>query len=102
MSDIVHQSHITIAAGDLVTFEATVIDGKDAPTAGAVVSLVITGPNSLTLTSGASDDQGVATASWQTNRGRKRKGDYTATVTGVTLDGYVWDGVQTSTAFTVQ
>jgi hypothetical protein len=89
-------------AGDLVTFEATVIDGNGILTAGAVVSLVITGPNSLTLTTGASDDQGVATASWQTNRGRKGKGDYTATVTGVTLADYVWDGVQTSTTFTVQ
>jgi hypothetical protein len=89
-------------AGDLVTFEATVIDGNGVLTAGAVVGLVITGPNSLTLTTGASDEQGVATASWQTNKGKKSKGDYTATVTGVTLADYVWDGVQTSTTFTVQ
>ena len=89
-------------AGDLVTFEATVIDGNGVLTSGAVVSLVIIGPNSLTLATGASDDQGVATASWQTNRGKKNKGDYTATVTGVTLADYVWDGIQTSTTFTVQ
>jgi hypothetical protein len=89
-------------AGDLVTFEATVVDGNGDPAAGAVVSLAISGPNSLTLTTGASDASGIATATWKTSKGKKGKGDYTATVTGVTLDAHVWDGVQTSTAFTVQ
>jgi hypothetical protein len=89
-------------AGDLVTFEATVVDGNGEPTAGAVVSLVVTGPTSLTLTSGASDASGIATATWQTNKRKKGRGDYTVTVTGVTLDTYVWDGVQTSTTFTIQ
>jgi len=89
-------------AGDLVTFEATVVDGNGVPTAGAVVSLVVTGPTSLTLTTGASDASGIATATWQTNKGKKGRGDYTVTVTGVTLDTYVWDGVQTSTTFTIQ
>jgi len=88
--------------GDLVTFEATVIDGNGVPTAGAVVNLVITGPTSLTLTSGASDASGIARATWQTNKGKKGRGDYTVTVTDVTLDTYIWDGVQTNTTFTVQ
>jgi hypothetical protein len=89
-------------AGDLVTFEATVVDGNGVPIAGAVVNLVITGPTSLTLTSGASDASGVATATWQTNKSKKGRGDYTVTVTDVTLDTYIWDGVQTNTTFTIQ
>ena len=89
-------------AGDLVTFEATVVDGNGVPIAGAVVNLVITGPTSLTLTSGASDASGVATATWQTNKSKKGRGDYTVTVTNVTLDTYIWDGVQTNTTFTIQ
>jgi len=89
-------------AGDLVTFEATVVDGNGVPIAGAVVNLVITGPTSVTLTSGASDASGVATATWQTNKSKKGRGDYTVTVTNVTLDTYIWDGVQTNTTFSIQ
>jgi hypothetical protein len=89
-------------AGDLVTFEATVSDGNGVATSGAVVTLAITGPNSQTLATEPSNQDGLAIASWQTNKGKKSRGDYTATVTGVTLPNYVWDGVGTSTTFTIQ
>jgi hypothetical protein len=89
-------------AGDLVTFEAIVIDGNSLQTAGAVVSLAVVGPTSQTLNTGPSDADGIAAGTWQTKKGKKDKGDYSVEVTGVTLDGYVWDGVATSTTFSVQ
>ena len=102
VNSLVTKPGTVFKAGDLVTFEATVVDGNDVLTAGAVVNLVITGPTSLTLTTGVSNASGIATATWQTNKGKKGKGDYTVTVTGVTLDTYLWNGVQTSTTFTIQ
>jgi len=101
VNELVTTPGTVFKAGDLVTFEAKVVDGNGVLTDGAVVSLVITGPTSLTLTSDLSTF-GIATATWQTNKGKKGRGDYKVTVTDVTLDTYIWDGVQTNTTFTIQ
>ena len=49
----------------------------------------------------------MAEAKWQTTKPTKRgggtpKGTYTATTTNVTATGYTWDGLRTSTTFTIQ
>ncbi len=94
--------------GDSVIFRSTVLDENLAPVPNAVVELNITGPESLVISSQPSGADGVAEASWGTSAPNKRgqggttPGSYTATVAGVTADGYVWDGVATSAAFTVQ
>jgi hypothetical protein len=74
---------------------------------GATVELLITGPESLTLTTAPSDATGVAETTWQTKAPRKNSGgttpgDYTVQVANVTAAGYHWDGVQTSTSITIQ
>lgn len=102
VSQIITLPDAVFKSGDLVTFEVTVVDGDGVPVPGASVQLAITGPNPQTITTGASDGSGIATATWQTNKGKKSRGDYTVTVTGVTLENYVWDGLGTSTTFTVQ
>jgi hypothetical protein len=92
-------------AGGVITFEATVVDHTGAPVSGAVVGLAVSGPSPATLTTGTSGADGIATASWQTRRmgpNRTLPGAYTVTVTGVALDGAVWDGVPTSTSVTIQ
>ena len=77
------------------------------PLAGATVDLLITGPETLTLVAGPSDAAGMAEAIWQTKAaGRKNPGtapgDYTVRTKNVTATGYHWDGVTTSTTFTIQ
>jgi hypothetical protein len=105
VSQVITLPGTVFRAGDTVNFEATVLDGNGVPVQGAVVTLAVTGPTSVTRTSNPSDASGIATASWQTTKRGKNKtpaGSYTVTVTNVTLDPYVWDGVQTSTTFSVQ
>jgi len=95
-------------AGDAVVIRALVTDGSTGlPLANATVSLLVTGPESLTLTSGPSDANGIAEATWQTKApGRKNPGTipgtYTVEAKGVSLTGYSWDGVTTRTTFIVQ
>jgi hypothetical protein len=105
VSQVITLPGTVFRAGDTVNFEATVLDGNGEPVQDAVVTLAVTGPTSVTRTSNPSDSSGIATASWQTNkRGRNKTpaGSYTVTVSNVTLNPYVWDGVQTSTTFSVQ
>jgi hypothetical protein len=91
--------------GDTVVFRGQVMTGTT-PLAGAVVTLSITGPETLSLTTATSSSQGIAEAKWATKAPAKRSagtkaGTYTATVTGVTASGYTWDGVTTKAAFTI-
>ena len=93
--------------GDGVVIRATVLDGAGVPVPNATVAIDITGPESHTgLTSGPSDAKGIAELTWQTQAKHGQDGtvtgDYTATTAGVTAAGYTWDGVATSTAFSVQ
>ena len=98
----------TFVQGDGVVIRVTVIDGvTGSPIADAVVDLLITGPESLTLITGPSDAAGVAEATWQTSAPRKNNpgtatGDYTVEVKGITATGYHWDGITTSTTFKIQ
>ena len=93
--------------GDAVVFRATITaDGK--PLAGAIVTLSVSGPESVGLTTAASNSQGVAEVKWATKAPAKRTtgtaiGSYTATVTGVAASGCVWDRATGSgvAAFTI-
>jgi len=95
-------------AGDGVVIRVIVLDGVTGlPIANATVDLLITGPESLTLTTGNSDANGIAEATWQTKSPSRRNpgtapGTYKAEVKGITATGYHWDGVATSTTFTIQ
>jgi len=96
-------------AGDTVTIQAIVLDTTtQQPVQNAVVDMIISGPESTTLTSSSSDANGLTETNWQTQAPGKRgrtgttPGSYTATVTNVTVSGYTWDNVMTSTSFTLQ
>jgi hypothetical protein len=98
----------SFTAGDGIVLRAYVVDGiTGLPVADATVDLLITGPESLTLTTGPSDASGMAEATWQTKApGRKNPGtapgDYTAQTKNVTATNYHWDGATTSADFAVQ
>ncbi|UCG24835.1 MAG: hypothetical protein JSW55_02215 [Chloroflexota bacterium] len=106
--DKTYTPQTTFNAGDGIIIRAYVVDGiTGLPLADATVDLLITGPESLTLTTGPSDASGMAEAAWQTKApGRKNPGTtpgtYTVETKGVTAAGYHWDGVTTSTTFTIQ
>jgi hypothetical protein len=90
--------------GDTVVFRAQV-SSNSVPLAGAVVTLSITGPENLTVTSVASGSNGIAEAKWVTKAASKRTagtktGSYTATVKSVTASGYTWDNQTLATPAT--
>lgn len=94
--------------GETVVIRATVQNPAGQPLAGASVQLAVTGPSQVNLTSGLSSAAGLAEAKWVTTAPNKRGaggtpiGNYTATVSGVTLSGYLWDGNTPTVAFTLQ
>jgi hypothetical protein len=99
----------TFSAGDSVVLRAHVVDSSTGlPLANASVDLAITGPESLALSAGPSDSDGIAEATWNTQAPNKRgqggtaTGTYSATVTGVTADGYTWDGAVITRDLTLQ
>jgi hypothetical protein len=98
----------TFIPGDSVAIRAYVVDNATGlPIADAVVDLLVTGPESTTLTTTPSDADGIAEAAWQTKKpGRKNPGTtpgaYTVQTKNVTAVGYTWDGVTTSTTFIIQ
>jgi hypothetical protein len=104
--NIIFEPSNLFGAGEEVVIRATVAE-NGVPLSGATVDILI-GTLSLPLTTGASDNNGIAEVKWQTQRGNKRKpsphvGVHTATVTNVTATGYSWDGVETpSNQFTIQ
>ena len=93
--------------GDDVVIRATVNDETGAPVSGATVTIAITGPEPVNLTSAPSDANGVAEATWSTQAPNKKGvggtavGSYIATITGVTASGFVWDQLTTSVNFTI-
>jgi hypothetical protein len=96
-------------AGDGVVIRALVLAPPvtGSPLPDATVELLITGPESLTLVTGVSDAAGIAEVTWQTQAQRKNNpgtapGDYTVQTKGVTATGYHWDGLTTTTTFTIQ
>jgi hypothetical protein len=78
------------------------------PLPNATMDLLVTGPESLTLTTGLSDVNGIAEATWTTSAPRGRRfpgttpGAYTIQTKNVTATGYHWDSVTTSATFTIQ
>ena len=95
--------------GDAITVRATVLDETTGlPIPNATVTIGISGPETATLTTGPSDSNGIAEAVWNTQPPNKRgnggtaPGSYSATTADVSAAGYSWDGVATSTSFTVQ
>jgi hypothetical protein len=97
------------SVGDGVTVRATVLDeATGLPVPNATVNIDITGPQAASLSTGPSDGNGVAEVTWQTQapnrkgQGGTTPGNYTATTSNVTASGYIWDGVMTTTAFTLQ
>lgn len=99
----------TFTAGDNIVVRALILDETTGlPIPNATVSLAIGGPESATLTTGPSDANGIAETTWQTKAPGRRgtggttPGTYTATTTGVSAAGYAWDGVMSTTSFTIQ
>jgi hypothetical protein len=98
----------TFAAGDEVTVRTYVEDEQNNPLANATVDIAISGPETVSLTTGPSDADGIAEATWATSKPNKKgvggttPGTYTATTTNVTATGYTWDGVMTNANFTIQ
>ena len=79
--------------GDDIVIRATVEDEKAVPV-------------NVSLTTTPSDASGVAEAVWNTLSPRKREagtatGTYTATVTGLTASGYVWNQTASTATFTI-
>jgi hypothetical protein len=98
----------TFAPGDAVVVRALVVDGDGNPISNATVDVAIDGPETTSLTSGPSDADGRAEATWQTQKPNKKgqggtpTGDYAAATTGVTASGYHWDSVTTGITFQIQ
>jgi hypothetical protein len=106
---IVFEATQIFLQGDGVVVRATVLDqATQQPVPNATVEIAITGPESINLTTGPSDANGIAEATWNTQAPNKKgvggtaPGTYTATATNVTAAGYTWDGAMTSTTFTIQ
>ena len=93
------------AQGDAVIIRATVRDDLGNPVQDATVTLDIGGTGSATVTSGPSDAEGIAEASWNTSapdrkgNGGTPTGGYTVTTSKVEATGYTWDGAATSAGF---
>ncbi|MGA1865064.1 MAG: fibronectin type III domain-containing protein, partial [bacterium] len=102
-------SSISFNAGASIVIRAHVIDKiTGTPLANATVDIAIDGPETTTLTSGPSDSNGIAEATWNTQAPNKRgqggtaPGAYTASTIDVKVSGYHWDSVTTSTSFKIQ
>ena len=83
--------------GDSIVFQAQVVDETGSPVTGANYNLQVTGPESTTLTSTASNNTGTGEANWGTQKANKKGvggttvGSYQATVSGLSATGYGWD-----------
>jgi hypothetical protein len=101
----------TFNAGDEIVICAQVVDGLRQPVSKAVVDILLTGPETISLTTKHSDDYGVAVAYWKTSapkkRGKKNTDPGTApgtsrtTVVGVTAKRHEWDNVTTYYEFII-
>lgn len=94
-------------AGDDVVIRASVEDESGAPVPDAAVTLRITGPEVIDITTGPSDGSGIAEATWST-RSASRKGTggtapgtYTVSVTGMTASGYTWNQAAAGASFSI-
>jgi VCBS repeat-containing protein len=98
---------VLFAPGDTVVIRATVESGGQ-PVPNATVTLDIAGRDGAVITSGPSDANGIAEASWNTSATNKKgnggtaPGSYTVTTINVEATGFTWDGVPTNTSITLQ
>jgi hypothetical protein len=98
----------SLQAGDAVVIRALVVDENGVPIPNATVDVAIDGPEVTSLTSGPSDSEGWAEATWNTQKPNKRgqggttPGTFTASVIDVTASGYHWNSVTTSATFEIQ
>ncbi|NNJ77764.1 MAG: carboxypeptidase regulatory-like domain-containing protein [Xanthomonadales bacterium] len=89
------------AAGERVVILVQVTDETGIPVPGATTTLDVTGPETLSTASNASDSDGRAEATWSTQAPNKKgnggtaPGAYTITISGITSSTHDWDGVQT-------
>jgi hypothetical protein len=98
----------TLYPGDAVAVRTRVVDGiTGQPISNATVDIAVSGPETTNLTSGPSDADGWAEATWNTQapnrkgQGGTADGNYTATTVDVTATGYHWDNVKTSKDFAI-
>lgn len=93
-----------ITRGEAVIIRSIVTDNNGNPVPDAIVTINISGPQTATSTSGPSNANGVAEASWQTSQPNRKgqggtaTGTYTATTANVSGE---WNGVATATTFNV-
>ena len=96
-----------LVQGDKVVFRGLITDGEGLPLPGANFHLAISGPESHAVSSGSSDADGYAEATWSTQRpkgkggGGTSPGDYTGTTTDVSAAGHSWDEVPTQAVFSI-
>lgn len=82
----------SFAKQEQIVFQVTLVDQNNQPLAGAVVQLDLSGANTATFTSSASDANGIAEVIWQTGK-KTATGNYTATIGNVTPAGtHQWLG----------
>jgi hypothetical protein len=95
--------------GEAIVIRAKVTDGvTEQPISNATVDILVSGPDTTSLTSGPSDAGGLAEATWNTQAPNKKghggttPGSYTATTVDITATGYHWDNAKTSVGFDIQ
>jgi len=98
----------TFTAGDAVVIQG-VAGSVDATPSGAVVEVsVSSGGTAVGVVTGTTDSTGHFKVTWQTQAPNRKgqsgtnPGSYAASVTGITLESYSWDGQPATTVFTVQ
>lgn len=102
-----YQELTTFSPGDTIIIRMPVYSGGT-KVSGASVNLAITGPESVNLTSSASDSNGIAEVSWSTQAPNKKgnggttPGAYSIKVTGISSSNYEWDKVETTASVTLQ
>lgn len=93
-----------IPQGESVVIRSLVTDNSGNPVAGAIVTSTISGPETTTVTSNASDTNGVAEATWATSspnrkgNGGTSNGIYTITTSNVSGN---WNNITTTTSINV-
>jgi hypothetical protein len=101
------QSSDIFAAGEEVVVRLRASDLTGTPVSGATVDVAILGPTAADV-SGASDSNGIAEVAWLTSKPKRNgdggtpPGDYAAVVSGVTANGYSWDGADARVTFQIQ
>jgi hypothetical protein len=100
----------SFTAGDGVVIQGRAVNEDLVALPDATVEISIKDTNGDTVTTlltGPSDADGWAEATWQTQKPNKKgrggtpPGVYSAETISVTVSGYVWDGVMTSTTFCI-